>query len=209
MSNAVFPLLPGLSWGASKTPQFNTKVMRAVSGRELRASLQAEPIYEIKLSFEFLRQRSQTELDQLEAFFIARKGSYDSFLLAMPDDSTLRYVVTGNGTDDTWQIQRFGLPLLHVEPSTALFDASMYTSDDTDNMWSPTDVAMWLSGVVVSAAGVITASSPPRDGQTLYTTVTYYYRCRFAEDKQEYVNFMQNLWSASRINIIGSLGNKI
>jgi hypothetical protein len=33
----VFPALPGLAWGVTKAPTFQTRIQRAVSGRELRA----------------------------------------------------------------------------------------------------------------------------------------------------------------------------
>ena len=51
MSDVLFPELPGLEWDLSKKPIFNTKIMESVNGRELRASYQAVPKYEISLSF--------------------------------------------------------------------------------------------------------------------------------------------------------------
>jgi hypothetical protein len=53
VSDVLFPELPGLEWELSKTPIFNTKIMTSVNGRELRASYQAIPKYEISLSFGF------------------------------------------------------------------------------------------------------------------------------------------------------------
>ena len=38
---------------------------------------------------------------------------------------------------------------------------------------------------------------------------TYYYRCRFADDEQQYTNFMSKLWKANKVDMIGSLGNKV
>ena len=37
MGNAVFPTLPGLKWGVTKTPIWSTQVQKSISGRELRA----------------------------------------------------------------------------------------------------------------------------------------------------------------------------
>ena len=88
MSDVLFPELPGLEWDLSKKPVFNTKIMESVNGRELRASYQAVPKYEISLSFAFLREsKGRNELQQLESFFIERRGAFDSFLFKMPDDS--------------------------------------------------------------------------------------------------------------------------
>ncbi|MDB9695044.1 DUF2460 domain-containing protein, partial [Acinetobacter nosocomialis] len=51
MSDVLFPELPGLEWDLTKTPMFNTKIMQSVNGRELRASYQAVPKYQISMSF--------------------------------------------------------------------------------------------------------------------------------------------------------------
>ncbi|MFX7792651.1 DUF2460 domain-containing protein, partial [Acinetobacter baumannii] len=87
MSDVLFPELPGLEWDLSKKPIFNTKIMESVNGRELRASYQAVPKYEISLSFGFLREsKGRNELQQLESFFLERRGEFDSFLFKMPED---------------------------------------------------------------------------------------------------------------------------
>jgi hypothetical protein len=71
VSDVLFPELPGLEWDLSKKPIFNTKIMESVNGRELRASYQAVPKYEISLSFGFLREsKGRNELQQLESFFL-------------------------------------------------------------------------------------------------------------------------------------------
>ncbi|WP_171519326.1 DUF2460 domain-containing protein, partial [Acinetobacter proteolyticus] len=87
MSNELFPELPGLEWDLTKTPTFNTKIMTSVNGRELRASYQAVPKYEISMSYAFLREnKNRKEFQILESFFLARRGAFDSFLFKMPDD---------------------------------------------------------------------------------------------------------------------------
>ena len=66
MSDVLFPELPGLEWDLTKTPTFNTKIMTSVNGRELRASYQAVPKYEISISFAFLREsKGRNALQQL------------------------------------------------------------------------------------------------------------------------------------------------
>lgn len=211
MSDAKFPLFAGLEWGVSKAPQFNTRVMQSVNGRELRASYTAVPKFEIQLSYEFLRQgEGKSELEQIEGFFIARRGSFDSFLLALPGDSKITWSVVGDGVADEWQITKYGLPLLHVEPVGAVVEQLMYAVDDSQNMWSsePSDL-MWFQGATVTAAGKIILAAPLALGQVLQFTGTYYYRCRFAEDMQEYSNFLRHLWQAKQIMMIGSLGDKV
>ena len=38
---------------------------------------------------------------------------------------------------------------------------------------------------------------------------TYYFRCRFQQDQQEFKEFMRQLWEAGSVKFRGSLGRKI
>ena len=105
MSDVLFPELPGLEWDLSKKPIFNTKIMESVNGRELRASYQAVPKYEISLSFGFLREsKGKNELQQLESFFLERRGAFDSFLFKMPEDCEFKCTFTGDGETSNFQL---------------------------------------------------------------------------------------------------------
>jgi hypothetical protein len=216
MSDAVFPQLIGLDWQSSKAPQFNSKVMTSVNGRELRASYQAVPVYKIKLSYSFLREsQGRDELRQLEGFFLARRGSFDSFLLAMPDDCNLsgERIGTSNGTQTTYHAQRaigpVVVPLLHVDGARASVEALMYADAGNNAMWSNASRPMWLQPAAVSSAGVVTLSVAPKPGKVILLNCTYYYRCRFKDDSQEFENFMHNLWQAKKVEMVGCLGDKI
>lgn len=216
MSNAVFPLLPGLDWNLSKAPIFNTKVMSSVNGRELRASFTAVPKYQITLSFGFLRQDSRKELDQIEGFFLARQGSFDSFLLAVPGDSQLiNYQLgIGDGVKTSYQVKRsiagVDVPLQHIDSDIDV-EMGMWNQTSSQLMWSETtSKLMWWQDSAASVSnGSIVFNSPPELGQVIYFTGTYYYRCRFKEDTQQYTNFMHNLWEVKKIEMISSLGNKV
>ena len=216
MSDAVFPQLAGLDWQSSKAAQFNSKVMTSVNGRELRASYQAVPVYKIKLSYSFLREsQGRDELRQLEGFFLARRGSFDSFLLAMPDDSVLsgERVGVSNGTQTVYQaVRTIGpvvVPLSHVDSTGASVEALMYADDGSNAMWSSDGATMWLQDATVSSSGVVALSVAPKAGKVILLSCTYYYRCRFKDDSQEYENFMHNLWQAKKVEMVGCLGDKI
>ena len=125
MSNAIFPVLPGITWDTVKTPIFNTVTKKAVSGRETRVAYMAAPMYSFKLNFEFLRDKMNVqvpaspfdELKQLMGFFISRQGSFDSFLFEDTTDNlaTSQQFGTGNGSTTTFQLARdFGLSLIHI-----------------------------------------------------------------------------------------------
>lgn len=54
MSAFIFPVLPGQKFPARKSPNFNTKPQKALSGKESRIAYRAYPLYEWELEYEFL-----------------------------------------------------------------------------------------------------------------------------------------------------------
>ncbi|MFY2513947.1 DUF2460 domain-containing protein [Acinetobacter soli] len=213
MSDVLFPELPGLEWDLTKTPMFNTKIMQSVNGRELRASYQAVPKYQISMSFAFLREsKGRKELQKLESFFLERRGSFDSFLFKMPEDHEFECIFIGDGSTTKYQLfkQRFNLqiPVQNVE---ALGKVLMWNQSDQVKMWNGNNQKlMWSNATyTISKEGVVTMSEPLAVGQRILFKGTFYYRCRFKEDSQEFTHFMSNLWKASKVELIGSLGNKI
>lgn len=109
MSQATFPVLPGLAWNVTRTPQWNTRVQKTVGGSELRASYYSQPIRRYQLTYDVLRATTALqELQSLAGFFHARQGSYDSFLYDDPTDDavTAHGFGVGDGTTTAFQLQR-------------------------------------------------------------------------------------------------------
>lgn len=213
MSDVLFPELPGLEWDLSKKPIFNTKIMTSVNGRELRASYQAVPKYEISLSFAFLREnKGKNELQQLESFFIERRGAFDSFLFKMPEDNEYSCSYIGDGSSTSFQLYKnmhtTQIPLAHTQEFESE-DPLMWADDLDQPMWTDLNEKMWEIQYSISKNGFISLPVPLAEGDTLTVSGTYYYRCRFADDEQQYTNFMSKLWKANKVEMIGSLGNKV
>ena len=80
--------LPGLSIEVTKTPRFRTRISEAASGNEVRYAQAEYPRWDFELSYEFLEDRSlaDTSLKTIMGFFLARQGSFDSWLFKDPDD---------------------------------------------------------------------------------------------------------------------------
>jgi hypothetical protein len=213
VSDVLFPELPGLEWDLSKKPIFNTKIMESVNGRELRASYQAVPKYEISLSFGFLREsKGRNELQQLESFFFERRGAFDSFLFKMPEDHEFKCTFTGDGETTSFQLHKKMASLEIPVSHTAKFvseDPLMWGDNLDQPMWSDLDAQMWETQYEITEDGMLILPVPLAEGDTLQVKGTFYYRCRFADDEQQYTNFMSNLWKANKIEMIGSLGNKV
>lgn len=217
MSDVLFPELPGLEWDLSKKPIFNTKIMESVNGRELRASYQAVPKYEISLSFAFLREsKGKNELQQLESFFLERRGAFDSFLFKMPEDCDYSCSFSGNGSMTNFQLYKqmhtSVIPLAHTRAETVFqLDPTFWNENDQTPFWSDNDDDLFWDDTtaIISKDGKITLSKPIDGGIKFEVDGTYYYRCRFADDEQQFTNFMHKLWNAKRVDLVGSLGNKV
>jgi hypothetical protein len=108
MSNAVFPTLPGLTWGSTKEPMWTTHAKRSASGMEQRAGYMSYPIYRIKLSYEFLRAGAEAELQTLIGFFNQRGGDLESFLFDDPIDNAAvdQQFGVGDGTTTVFRLGR-------------------------------------------------------------------------------------------------------
>jgi hypothetical protein len=184
-------------------PLFNTRVATAVSLNEFRASFSASPIYQMKLSYDVLRDQTinSTVYDEwrpLIGFFLARQGKFDSFLYEHPDDHTATAQSFGTGDGLT---ANFSLVRTLGSFTERVANVNVITEVSVNN--TPT------SNYTISSVGTITFNTPPADAATLDWTGTYYYRCRFTNDEQEFNQFMSRLWDAKSVELLGCLGTKL
>jgi uncharacterized protein (TIGR02217 family) len=200
VSNANLPTLPGLTWNTTKAPRFNTEVQSSVNLSELRASFACTPVWEFTRSYDLLRDNvANNELKQLGGFFLARYGSWDSWLFLDADDSValLEPFGTGDGVTTQFQLQRafgaFNEPVKNVANAPSIYVAAN----------------LQVSGYTVSNTALVTFSNAPAANAALTWSGTYYFRCRFKEDVQEFRQFMNKLWDARTFDFIGCLGSKI
>ena len=207
MSNAQFPDLRGLSWDYTLTPTFSTGVQQATSGREVRAAFWSAPIWKISLQYEFLHDDAQhvdqngySELQQLVGFFLARQGSFDSFLIDLaqltrkPLDSTVsgQPIGIGDGSTISFQLVRnIGGYLEQVQnpagQSATVYVAGVKKTQGTDYTISN---------------GVVSFASPPVAGAAITADFQWLWRARFAQDEIEFGNFMYLLWEAKKVELI-------
>ncbi len=199
----VFPTLPGLAWSVAKAPTFQTRIQRAVSGRELRALDYPYPLWQFTLVFAFLRDNPAAGFDELRTllgFFLSCQGAYGTFLFQDPSDYqvTGQYLGTGDSSSAIFQLQRtmgtllpsggFAEPILAPDLVTAVyFDGitqapSSYSADpDT---------------------GLLTFAIPPATGLVVTADFTYWFRCRFVDDSYDFENFMYRLWQLKKLTFI-------
>ena len=205
MSDVLFPDVC-IGYDFVKKPMFNTKIMTSVNGRELRASYQAVPKYEISLSLPSLRE-SKREIQKIEDFFIDRRGAFDSFLFKMPWDNEYECTFNGDGTTTSFQLYKDQLPLGNTEIFETE-DPLMWDEDLDRPMWTDLEARMWDMQYGVSKNGVLTLPVPLAAGDSVTVKGTFYYRCRFDDDGQAFTLFSYRLWKGE-VTLIGSLGNKV
>jgi uncharacterized protein (TIGR02217 family) len=198
--------LPGLKWDVINAPEFRTHAQRAVSGRELRAAFMQYPLWTFRLAYEvLLAGLAGTEKDTLLGFFLARQGSFDSFLYDNPADNTATAMPfgTGDGTITAFQLTRalgaggfsFAEPVQNLNGAPGIYVAGTLKTVTTH--------------YTISATGLVTFVTAPAAGQTLTWTGAFYYRCRFLNDMSEFKNFMKDLWSLDKLEFIGAPGDKV
>jgi uncharacterized protein (TIGR02217 family) len=200
MSNNAFPTLPGLAWSRLKTPTFATKVQTSVSLRELRASFTPYPQWKWTLTYDILRQNgSFTELSTLLGFFLARQGSFDSFLYTDPEDNAVsaQSFGVGDGTTTAFQLQRtfggFTEPVYNVTGTPSIFKAG--TLQATPANYS------------IGGSGLVTFTSAPAAGAALTWTGGYAWRVRFATDSYDFEEFASQLWQLRQLVFVSVLGS--
>jgi uncharacterized protein (TIGR02217 family) len=189
MGLVLFPSLAGLEYPVVRTPIFKTLVQETASGEETRAALQLYPRWQWTLSFNFLRDDSNNEFRTLLAFFLARNGSFDSFLFQDPDDNAVtgQPIGIGDGSNTVFQLLRsfggFAEPVL-----------------------GPTAITIYINGVVTSAwshsGGQVTFSSPPPSGATVTADIDYVWPVRFLADQYDFSKFMNRLWEQKKLDFI-------
>jgi uncharacterized protein (TIGR02217 family) len=191
----------GQGWSVAKTPTFQTRIQRTVSGRELRALDYPFPLWQFSLTYDVLRDRAppQADLRTLMGFVMACRGAFSTFLYDDPTDDAAAGAAlgTGDGTTATFQLQRF------FGPAGGTGFAEPMTAPETVS-------AVYLNGVVQqagswsvdSATGLVTFTAPPAAGRAVTADFSYYFRCRFISDAYSFENFMYQLWSLKKLDFI-------
>jgi uncharacterized protein (TIGR02217 family) len=195
VSNAVFPLLPGINIEQTLRPNWRTKVQRSVSGVRQTVAYMASPLWDITLDYNVLRQGfGETELDQLIGFFNARHGRSDDFLLDHPDYNSVvdKQFGVGDGTRTQWQLLReiggFNEPVRAPKAGVQIFK---------DTGGGP----VLEPGATVSSTGLVTFGTAPASSAVLTWTGGYYWRVAFKQDALDLKKFLQGLWEAGKVEL--------
>jgi uncharacterized protein (TIGR02217 family) len=199
----IFPALAGLAWSVTKTPTFQTRIQRAVSGREARALDYPYPLWQFALVYDFLRDDPTAGFDELRTllgFFMLCQGAFGTFLFQDPSDCrvTGQQIGIGNASRAVFQLQR--------AMGTSLPSGGFLEPIVAPNLVS----AIYFDGItqdpasysVDSETGLVTFATAPGSGLIITADFTYYFRCRFVDDKYDFENFMYRLWQLKKLTFI-------
>jgi uncharacterized protein (TIGR02217 family) len=199
----VFPALPGLAWSVIKAPIFQTRIQRAVSGRELRALDYPYPLWQFTLVFAVLRDNPAAGFDELRTllgFYMSCQGAYGEFMFQDPSDYQVadQYLGTGNSSINIFQLQR-------------TMGAALPSGGFVEPIVAPNLVdAVYFDGVIQSPSGysvdpdtgLLTFVIPPSTGLVITADFSYWFRCRFVDDSYDFENFMYRLWQLKKLTFI-------
>jgi uncharacterized protein (TIGR02217 family) len=204
----IFPAggLGGLGWSTFKQPAFSTRIQRSVSGRELRVADQPYPIWTWTLTYNFLRDKNDgrgnigtgyDELRTLMGFFLRQQGALTFFYY---DDLTDNHVTqqvlgSGDGVSQFYPIVRTFGPFNEPVVPNLSREMNVYADGIKHN---PSE---WVIPNLDVAYPQIYFTTPPAAGVVVMADFWYYFRVRFADDSNDYENFMAQLWSLKQIKL--------
>jgi uncharacterized protein (TIGR02217 family) len=193
-----FPTLPGQGWSVHKRPTFSTRVASHVSGREVRAPLYYQGLYEFELTIDGLDSNgtftglTANSLQTLMGFYVGLQGQYGTFLYTDPTDHQATAQAARNTTTGTYV----------GDGTTSVFTLGRAIG----GTWEPISWAnspltnVYLNGVnqasgwTLTQPNTLTFTTAPGSGVTVTVTFTYAFNCRFLDDQEDFENFMNGLW---------------
>lgn len=209
MSNAIFVPPAGLMWGVRKRPNWNTRIQKSVAGNETRVAFASAPRWRWSLAFEFLRQNATNpEWQYLAQFYNDRLGMWDSWLYSDPTDNTIAAADrttlgsfgTGNASTTQFQLGR-------KVYATGATRESIYNVNGTPAIYKDNTLQTVTTDYTISSSGRVTFVSAPGVGVNVNWYGSWYWRCRFDQDMNDYDNFMSGLWSLGELSFISILGS--
>lgn len=217
--NLVLPTCVG--WNFAKRSKFSTILQTPQSMRHpASATLQSSVIYELELTYEFLKNGPNTFTDDpsyLQSFFEACRGSYGWFTfdpsvnnldtMSVVEGSTANrngFFAIGDGVTKSFPLWR----------STGVFGGGLVTQCELiQNVTSLVGIFSGVTLITPSAYTLANLGAPPQggawvtfttaptDGAVLSWAGNYSYLCRFSEDLLDMNEFMYQLWELKSLKL--------
>lgn len=225
------PPMPGLTFSVLRTPQFNQRVQRSESGRELHSLSTLLPLWEWTLTYEVLRDYHDVrtaspvgtinELRPILNFYTAMQGTFGPFLFFDPTDGQLTShgIGTGDGTTVLFPLVRELDDSGLLEPIHAAIvndDAALKSSAGI-SLATTVVFNVYVNAVLqtpgsdyteeanpdfpLNAASAVLFTVPPPTGSLITVDMTYLWPVRFKTDSVEFEYFMLGRWGVKQLKL--------
>ena len=198
MSSLVFPTgFTGLQLIQKRTPQWNTQVQSAVSGKESRLNKRSSPLMLYELAFEVLRDDlAVSDFRKLVGFFNAVQGSFDTFLYTDPYWNTVAAHQFGTGDGST---KSFQVTSTFKDATGFGWPEAIQNFNGTPQIFNNGTLQTITTQYTMSGTGVVTYVTAPGVGVALTWTGSWYYRCRFMDDTLDVTEIMSRWWALKKL----------
>lgn len=190
----AFPALPGQGWSVHKRPTFATRLAPHVSGREVRASLYAAPLWEFEVTFDGLAAGSAfpglgvNSLQALLGLFLRCQGRFGTFLYTDPTNNAVSSGAIGIGDGRSLAFPAHRTLGGFSEPVGWVTALRAVTIDGAA-----------AEGWSLDAPNRIVLPAAPAAGAVIGAAFSFAYQCRFLDDVQDFENVMAGLWKAEGV----------
>ena len=204
----IFPALPVVGFPVRKSPIFTAWEHKSVSGMQYQTARQIYPNWDFQLQYgdsAWLREQTQNnpiytanspfrEFEAISQLFLSCLGSYGEFWYDDPEDNSRagQVIGLGDGSTTIFRIMRtwgFG-PLARLEPvgGVSLGQPITVYFNNVSQSSSLYTITNDLTG------SHLNFSSAPGAGVVITMDFSFYFRCRWKDDNQQYDQWATNLW---------------
>lgn len=199
----------GLDWSVTKSPMFSTLAPKTRTGRSARTAQYATPLWHFKLTWNLLRDDGYdvvrngsrsfpaNEYETLLGFYLQQLAGGIPFFYTDPTDNKVTGEIitsSANAGTDFRMLRTFGRAGAKLqEPVGGINESASMTVRVNGGSVSFTKNTPY--------DGWIRLASPASAGATIDWDGSYYFRCVFAKDTQEFETFMKNFWQAKTIEL--------
>jgi hypothetical protein len=206
-SSYIYPTLPGLTLDVMRTPEYNTAITQALSGKESRIAYRQYPIMRWELSYDILRDYvSPSDLKALVGLFMAVQGQFNSFLYLDPLFNTVtlqQFAVVGASDTAGAGGTRYQVLAVYQNSGGPGGNEMIQNFQGTPSIYggatliNPVDYVLDGDGGVTFNTGEL-----PAAGTVLYWSGSFYYRARFdGDDTLDFTQFMQAFWELKKVKL--------
>lgn len=208
----IYPTIRGLAFPVKRIPTWDTLVQQGSSGREVRLSYWANPIWHWELKYNYLKDNQgdlipgslDTDLTTLQGFYLQAAGRLNSFLY----DDVTPGMQPGTGPWDSVNGQAIGTG----DGTTTTFQLIRNTGGFTEIIQAPYTAPppqAYLNGVAktygtdyaVNATGQIVWGTPPGVGVAITADFSYFWAVRFDDDNMEIDEVLYQLWELKTVKL--------